>query len=49
MVSAREPLYAKLTMFSKLNYLLFVFSRTPKQTDPCQSAGDEPQNSVRLL
>ena len=49
MVSTGNPLYAKLTIFAELNYLLFVSTRLAKQTAPCQSGGDEPQKCVRLF
>ena len=32
MVSTGNPLYAKLTIFAELNYLLFVSTRLAKQT-----------------
>lgn len=37
MVSTGNPLYAKLTIFAELNYLLFVSTRLAKQT--AQEAG----------
>ena len=48
MVSTRNPLYAKLMMFAKLNYLISSYHIRAKQTSQCQSAGDEPQRCARL-
>ena len=47
MVSARNPLYARLKMFA--NYLLSCYHVGAKQTASCQSADDELQKCARLF
>ena len=45
-----EPLICKTDDVCKTELPAFVLSRTAKQTAPCQSAGDEPQQkSVKLF